>query len=334
MINLKGVFITVTLVILSFSIGFFSNEFIRPRKMKGNSSPTVLQNEKRQSGFKFINPILDCYSIVNIEPPSVIKLKGDIESYINDAKKLGKAEHISVYFRDLNNGPIIGIDPEETYAPASLLKVPILIAVFKEEEKNPGFLSKRVRYTQLVDPNYSQNIVDSVTLKIGNSYSILDLTERMIIHSDNESKGLIMSFLSESNLVSVFQELGIIVPGIRTSDDFMSIRDYASFFRILYNGTYLSHANSEKALEILTKTSFSRGIKAGVSDPYAIIAHKFGERVSINSKLMQLHDCGIVYSNGKTYLLCVMTKGDNFDILAKNIEEISRLIFNRVVVNK
>lgn len=327
----EGLIKSGLIAILSFFLGFFVNKlvFSKTSQTERQSQATTL-NEKRQSGFKLINPILDCQSVVNIEPPRVIKMHSSLESYIQNAKEKGIATHVSVYFRDLNNGPIIGIGQDETYAPASLLKVPILIATLKEEEHNPGFLKRKIKYTQIVDPGYAQNIVDSISLKLGNSYSVLELAEAMIVHSDNEAKGLLVQLIPDSSLVRVHNDLGIVVPGIRNSQDFMTVRDYATFFRILYNGTYLNHENSELALEFLSRSTFIKGIKAGISDPYAIVAHKFGERELKDVGQRQLHDCGIVYSNGHTYLLCVMTRGKDYDKLASVISEVSRIVYKNI----
>ncbi|MBX7181197.1 MAG: class A beta-lactamase-related serine hydrolase [Bacteroidia bacterium] len=325
----KRYLVLALVALVSFGLGFGLNELVRTKRSNHNAVGPV-KVEKRQSGFKFINPILECQSLQNVEPPTIIKLKADLNALVDQVKKDGKATQISVYFRDLNNGPIIGIDQEAAYAPASLLKVPILIAVFKEDETNPGFLQKKFKYDHVTDPTMQANIVDSVSMKLGNSYSMLDLVERMIIHSDNEAKGLIVENIPEANLVQVHKELGIVVPGVRGVSDFMTVRDYSTFFRILYNGTYLTHEHSELALEILSKTTFNKGIKAGIDDPLALVAHKFGERGLPEINQMQLHDCGIVYCNGHTYLLSVMTKGKDFDQLAKVIAQISKLVFDRV----
>jgi beta-lactamase class A len=326
----KGIVIGVSISIVSFVAGYFVKSVLKGKTISSNGINNSVKVEKRQSGFKLINPILDCQSVVNIDPPKIVKLRDGLDKYIKKTKESGVASHVSIYFRDLNNGPVFGIDQEETYAPASLLKVPILIAVLKEEERNPGFFNKKIKYTQLVDPGYKQNIFDSISLKIGNTYSVLDLAERMIVHSDNEAKGLIIQLIPDTSLLRVHNDLGIVVPGIRNSQDFMTVRDYATFFRILYNGTYLNHKNSEMALEFLSRSTFLKGLKAGIYDPYAIVAHKFGERELVETGQRQLHDCGIIYSNGHTYLLCVMTRGKDFDQLASVISEVSRMVYKNI----
>jgi len=49
----------------------------------------------------------------------------------------------SVYFRDLNNGMWFGINEGVFYRPASMLKVPVMIAYFKLAESTPAILAKK-----------------------------------------------------------------------------------------------------------------------------------------------------------------------------------------------
>jgi hypothetical protein len=84
-------------------------------------------------------------------------------------------------------------------------------------------------------------------------------------------------------------------------------------FRILYNATYLSRDYSEKALQVLSQSSFTQGIVSGVPSS-TVVAHKLGlvgiapDNVTVTEH--ELHDCGIVYAQNP-YVLCVMTRGSS-----------------------
>jgi beta-lactamase class A len=125
----------------------------------------------------------------------------------------------------------------------------------------------------------------------------------------------------------VFTDLGITVPGVRGTEDYMSVSDYAAFFRILYNASYLSKDDSQKALDLLTKVDFADGLRAGVPKDVPV-ANKFGERQIGTSQ--QLHDCGIVYFKDHPYLLCIMSRGSDFNKLASSIKDVSRLVYGEV----
>ena len=146
----------------------------------------------------------------------------------------------------------------------------------------------------------------------------------MIVFSDNNAMQLatihLLNFYPEE-LSGVFADLNLNVPN-EQAEDYMTAKEYASLFRVLYSATYLSREKSEAALALLGLTDFRDGLVAGVpSDIF--VAHKFGERGVRGSDgeitHREFHDCGIVYYPGHPYLLCVMTKGGAFPILKKRL---------------
>jgi len=148
----------------------------------------------------------------------------------------------------------------------------------------------------------------------------------MIAYSDNEAKNLLFLNLREDILDQVCADLNIAILDFRTKEDFISIKDYASFFRILYNASYLNRKMSEKALEILTEVDFNEGLLAGL--PRGIkVAHKFGERENAVTGVAQLHECGIIYYKRSPYLLGVMTRGKNLNNLKDILRDISKMVY-------
>jgi beta-lactamase class A len=96
---------------------------------------------------------------------------------------------------------------------------------------------------------------------------------------------------------------------------------------VLYNGTYLNRTYSERALELLSKTRFTDGLAAGI--PAGIpLSHKFGVSAQPTGE-KQLHDCGIIYdTQTKTYVLCVMTTGDDYRQMADVIRDVATAVHN------
>lgn len=281
--------------------------------------------ELRSGGYQFINPLLECDNYVQSNIKTINSLESSLSLYIQQVKDERKAVHVSVYFRDLNNGPWMGIEEDADYSPASLLKVPILLAALKKSETEPDFLSRKIKFERYVDP-ISQNITDDKLIKLGTTYTIEQLLEKMIAHSDNEAKDLIVANIGEPLFLKVLSDIGININGIGPAADFVSVKEYSSFFRLLYNATYLNKAMSEKALQILSKTSFEQGILAGIPKG-TVVSHKFGERAYNDSNVKQLHDCGIVYLANHPYLLCVMTRGNDFAQLGSVIAGVSDIVY-------
>ncbi len=319
-------------VILAFAAGIFIGWFAVSNIYEKKPSP----HELRQGGYTFINPLLEC----EIQNDAVIfrelvPFKDRVNELVEGMLSAGRASHISVYFRDLNNGPWFGINEKEEFSPASLLKVPVMIALLKIAEDNPEVLAKEVLYDGSFDYNLEENIKPSDVMQPGKKYTIDELIYRMIAYSDNNAAELLLANIPERTYYKVYKDLGIDVPGLRKTENYMQVKTYASFFRILFNASYLNRDMSEKALGYLNKADFKGGLIAGVPINIAT-ATKFGERKIIDAdnpnivKQIQLHDCGIVYYPQSPYLLCVMSRGSSFEMLASDIKDISRLIYEEI----
>lgn len=305
-----------------------------PSEMPAQTIPTAHEMKEQRSGeYSYINPLIECDCYEPSHSNSIAMMESEVKDYINNALQQQRASFISVYYRDLNFGPWMGINEHESFSPASLLKVPIMITLLKKAEKDPLFLHKKILYTKVIDKFFDQNIKGFEPLKIGISYSIEELIVRMIQDSDNEAKELLLNVIDLNFLEKVMIDIGVNPKAIETPANLVSVKDYAGFFRLLYNATYLNREMSEKALGILSKTKFDRGLKAGIPAEVAL-AHKFGERGYEDSNIKQLHECGIVYLKGAPYLVCVMTRGTDFDKLSGVIADVSGLVYKNVATPK
>ncbi|MDH4162741.1 MAG: class A beta-lactamase-related serine hydrolase [Nitrospirota bacterium] len=287
--------------------------------------------ETRLSGYRFINPLLDCEIAGN--PVAFRELRffqHKIEQLIRDRTGKYQLTLVSVYFRDLMNGPWFGINEKTLFTPASLLKVPIMIACLKQAEKDPSFLGKLVPNTLREDLNQKQFVKPDEVLRPNRRYTVEQLIRRMIEYSDNNAAHLLGKTVDPKMLVRTFQDLGVKRPLLNIQYDFMSVKMYASFFRILFNASYLDRNYSQLALEYLSYSTFKDGIAAGIP-PYILAAHKFGEfHVPGPENIRQRHDCGIIYYPGRPYLLCVMSRGQDYDSLDNIIREVSRTVYEEI----
>jgi len=261
------------------------------------------------------------------------KLDEKLKAYIEISKNQNKIINTSVYFKDLRNGPIISINADNNYTAGSLLKVPTMLLYLKFAQEDKELLNKQI----LVDENVQKtNLNDSSrTVQIGEYYSIIDLIDKMIIYSDNSAKDVLRK--NEENLLGknidnslVLRELGL--QNEASSSGKIYINEYASIFRSLYNAQYLSPEMSQLALSILEKSTFDRGITAGIPKEVKV-ANKFGVPPKDKMTTLQLHDCGIVYHQITPYLLCVFTEGDDYFKMEKVISNISKQVYEAIDQN-
>lgn len=317
-------------IIVGFGVAFFIQKMRVPKEDENKDEFSL--SETRVGGYEFINPLLECDNFNSEGEVALSLMRYEIENYINGAKATGTASHISVYFRSLNNGAHLGIKSDERYAPASLLKVPYLLLVLKRAQDNPSFLQKKILFHKRVG-GIAPNITDTGLVVLGKSYSVEELVYKMIVHSDNDAKDMLVALFTDADVLQMLAEIGLAIPNATNDNEIMSVKEYASFFRILYNATYLNRTYSEKALNLLSQTTFKAGLLAGLPEGM-VVAHKFGERGFLNSNVVQLHDCGIVYVNNNPYLLCVMTRGTDFQQLGRVIADISAIAYRNVSVRK
>lgn len=339
---MKHAFSHTAVAVIFFSIGIVLQERA-PHLLFDDSADAapvfrqVRQSEYAPQRYSYINPLLACESAERREASQLEPVKKTVEGIVADALRTKDAAAVSVYF-DQRDGNWIGVNTGEKYFPASLLKVPLMMAIYKKAETEPAFLSKKIRYGghDEGDFNAMEYFAPTDTIRVGQTYTIGELTERMIVHSDNNTLPFLVNQLTNQEIEDVLNDLGVqIVFGTQEQrSDFVTVKTYANFFRTLYNGSYLNRAMSERALEVLSKAEFRSGL-TGPVPPHIAVAYKFGER-GVNADRgdtpseRELHDCGIVYYPGHPYLLCVMTKGADFERLSAVIREISSRVYEEV----
>jgi beta-lactamase class A len=340
----------IIIYIFAFFVGLVSGIMLANKSKNQDPSSALNQQqsnnfvrdiEYRESGFHFTSPLLDCDGGQALYQVRISALKQKIQKIIDEKHDQKKASSVAVYFRDLNNGPWFGINEEVKFAPASLMKVPVMIAYYRLAETNPELLEKKIELPKNIEESYDQYFPPSQKIKPGASYTINELLFNMIAYSDNDALTALLQNIDQQYLLQSYTDLGVIIPGAKNLDDELSVKEYSSFFRILYNASFLNRDYSEQALQNLSRSDFQKGIAAGISSNIEV-AHKFGERfietngepTNQNSREKQLHDCGIVYVPNHPYLICIMSKGDNFDDLSQAIQEISHVIHEDVLSEK
>jgi beta-lactamase class A len=323
----KFILLISVLIMAVFGAGWWSSDY-----HKGQWDIRKIHEVRKKGDYKLINPLYECEVDGEEYLKEYIPFESIIETRINNEVQAGKNFSLALYFRNLNNGPTFGINQSEEFSPASLLKVPLMIAYFKKAEANQEILSRRFAFNAGPEDSLepAQQIVPAIWLESGMDYSVEELIRRMIVYSDNDAMSILMKNISQEDIYHTYSDLGVANPFKQNIESSISVKSYASFFRILYNAAYLNEFYSEKALALLAESDFRGGLVAGVPADIEV-AHKFGERELDNEQYPeQFHDCGIVYYEKYPYLLCVMTRGSNKQELIEAIKNTSRIVFEEI----
>lgn len=306
------------------ALGWLARDARAPRMPKRSFSET------REGGWRFVNPLLECEGAAElIQGEELSPFRARVEETIRAQARAPGLEGVSVYFRELNDGIWFSVGATERFTPASLRKVPMMIAVLKQAEREPDLLDRPVPFRLGSDYNAKQTLKPSVTMTPGQSYAVGELVRRMIVYSDNNAFMLLSRVVDPAELDRTYAKLDARPAGAAGPNDFLSVQTYAAFFRILFNASYLGKERSEQALSLLAQTEFRAGLASGLPADVPV-AHKFGEHRDDAAGKVQLHDCGIVYFPERPYLLCVMSRGTSFEHLDDVIAAISKAVFDEV----
>ena len=291
---------------------------------------SVTPLRQADSQYKFIQPLLT-YNIPSAEDQTKIKeIKNDVVDIINQKKSAGEIGDLSLYFQDLDSGKWMGINENDKYNPASLMKVAIMAAYYRKAQGNRPLLAYKLVYSQqIADIAEKLPLESTSSLQVGRIYAVDDLIDKMIIDSDNGAKNLLLANIDDESLNAIYNALGISGPSDTNDNYVISPKEYSLFFRILFNATYLNRTMSERALQLLSETTFNAGLISGLPADVKT-SHKFGERVILTDNQIsgeELHDCGIIYFDDSPYFLCIMTRGANLPLLEQAIGDISGVVY-------
>jgi beta-lactamase class A len=312
--------------------GLFYNKIFSSGISGGN--PFSADSRLEQGKYKFIRPILDSGYGDEEETlkwfPAERQLKSSVQDIIAESPSVSS----SVFFLNLENSGWFSVNNSDTFIPASLLKLPMLISYFKLRETEKDLFEQEILY-QGENYNKLRNIgIGNGAITPGETYTVKQLMEEMIVHSDNNALQLLYKY-RENSLKLIFDDLKIPLPATDTEiadKDFVTTRDVARFLLVLYNASYLNAEDSEQALKILSQAVFKDGLVAGVPENVTV-SHKFGERELVdgtNNLKVELHDCGIVYHPEIPYVVCIMTKGSSLDAQKILIQKISKRVYEGV----
>jgi len=317
------IFSFVVLPALLIVTGWYANDWYERNFRHG-------YKQIKQSGFQFISPLLDVelpegYGVRH-EP---IPFKHKLVKFVNQQIQSGKVRDMSVYYRDLSDGPWFGINEKVKYNPASMMKVPVMVAWLKRAEKDPTVLKRRFVFDEKSYSSPPQSIKSEHVLKAGVSYTVEELLRYMMQSSDNKAMSLLYFALSSEEFSHVVDSMDVTNEEYGKYDS-VSVHGYSGFLRILYNASFLNEEMSEKALQLLSSQDFPYGLLAGVPKGTKV-ASKFGEyNDRENPDVIQFHEFGIIYHPKGPYILGVLTRGDDWERQADIIKSVSAMVYDSV----
>ena len=230
---------------------------------------------------------------------------------------------VEVAYRDLETGATCLIRADEPIHPASTMKIPVMLEVYRQAEAGKLGLDDRIAikttFPSLVDGStFTLDPKDDSELtlyrRIGEGLTIRELVRLMITESSNVATNLLVEKVTPDSTTAFMKDLGAeslkVLRGVEDGKAYAQGRNNVATARGLMTvlgrlaeGSAVSKAASAEMLGVLRGQKFNEGIPAGMPKG-TVVAHKTGSFQGV------YHDAGVVEVPGrKPFVLVVLTRG-------------------------
>lgn len=237
---------------------------------------------------------------------------------------------VHLFVKDLKTNQYLMTEKiDDVFSSASIIKVPILLAVLNYVQEHHLSLNHVVNISPDHKVDFSVLTEQDLTTS-----TIYELLYWMITTSDNSATNVLIDFLGFDELNSYFTKIGLTNTRLQRKmmdfnklnqgyDNVTTARDMAHVFTMIYQQQLLSEVYNEIAIDILCKQRDYERLKRYIAD--VRIAHKTGSLDTV------CHDVGIVYHKMTDYIIGVFTTELNdLEVAKRFIGRISKVVYDYV----
>ncbi|HBK98459.1 MAG TPA: serine hydrolase, partial [Microcoleaceae bacterium UBA10368] len=211
-----------------------------------------------------------------------------------------------IFLVDLDNGSYLNLNGDATFASASTIKLPILVAFFQAVDEGKVHLDQMLTLGAEHIVGGSGEMQDESP---GRKYSALEVARKMIVVSDNTATNMMIELLGGAEVLNQhFATWGLSATVLRNKlpdlegTNTTSPKDLINVMAQVDRGNLVSVKSRDRILQIMRQTQNDTLLPKGLGEG-ATIAHKTG---NINTMLA---DAGMVdLPNNKRYVVAVMVK--------------------------
>ena len=263
-----------------------------------------------------------------------------VESPIKDAEWQAMVENleklslsyngrVGIYIKDLETGKTWNYNADRLFPSASLIKVPIMAAVFEKIKLGVITLDTQIKLTR------RERVGGSGSLKWvrdGTSLSVMEIIYKMITESDNTATRMLIDYVGMPYLAGAFKSLGLERTNITSEgmslssgrvlrENYTTAREMASLLERIYAGELVSGEFSEFMLDMLKRTKSRSRLRKGLP-----LGWEIGHKTGLLRKAC--HDVGIVFSPRGDYVIAVLTSEvPNYSSAKTFISKVAKLTY-------
>ena len=252
-------------------------------------------------------------------------LKQRLLSLANEYKRIDPA----IYVWEYDSKSYVNINADEIYPAASIIKIPVLIEMFREIEQGKFKLND----TMVLEDHYRASGSGRLQYSQGGIAHTMDYLARIMIeNSDNSSTNMIIAKMGGMPEVNrAIKRWGLSnthinnwLPDLKGTN-VTTARELAKMFYNIDKTNIISNKSRKYMADYLGHVKNNRLLQAGLPSD-AILLHKTGDIG------FMLGDAGIVKTRtGKKYIVVILAKRPYNSFQGKNfIVEASKIIYNNI----
>jgi len=259
-------------------------------------------------------------------------LREKIEARLKNAKGTW-----SIALEDLNDGASFSLHGDELFYAASIIKVPIMVAVFAAAEEGDVRLGDRLTLRK-DDMVGGSGVLQFMSPRI--ELPIYDLVTLMIIQSDNTATNMLIDLIGMEKIQAVMNGLGMerseihhklmIVQANRVNSNEITASDVTALLARIARGECVSLHASEQMIRIMKQQQLSNGLIGRLPAQNNVILGaipewEFAGKTGNVDGIM--HECALLYVRGRCMAVTVLSKGCAEDEAREMISQIGREVY-------
>lgn len=234
----------------------------------------------------------------------------------------------SLFVKNLFTGEVICYDENKVIPSASLIKIPIMVVVFKQVNEKILKLEEKIKIKQKDKVPFS-----ILSLLDTDLFTLKDLITLMIIQSDNTATNILIDMVGMDNVNTFIKSIGLQNTVLQRKmmdfearknglENYTTAKDISILLEMMYRGILIDRKYSNLMLTILKAQLDNSMMRLFIPDTVEI-AHKTGELEGID------HDVGIVFLNKNDYIFSMLTyNAESNNLARKTIGEVSKNIYD------
>ena len=217
---------------------------------------------------------------------------------------------------DLSSGQELDLDATTPMTAASVNKLEILAALYRQAEQGRLSLDQTLRTSEDDIQDYGTGVIRYQP--VGTAYPLRELTRLLIEQSDNTASYMLANLVGLSTIEGYVQGWGL--AATKVGDGVSSPHDAAVLLAMLYGGRLVSADDARQMVDYLSHTAWNDRIPAGLPADITV-AHKIGNQVNV------VNDVGIIYLPGRPYVLSIFSADVSLPRAVAVEQQISRTVY-------